>query len=158
MIFVAIKALGGSGGGAFGRWGGLVLAGAGLAALYWFEPQITGSTGLASDTRRVIVLGLPAAAVVFGLLSMERAGWRTTSRLVLALGNASYALYLLHPLFFAVFLQMKPGATLQKVEMLVGLGLATAAFSWVFYRLVEAPLIRLLRRRLAHDPPPAVQT
>ncbi len=53
---------------------------------------------------------------------------------------------------------MKPGATLQRVELFAGLGLATVAFSWVFYRLVEAPLIRLLRRLLAHDAPPVAQS
>ena len=156
-IFLFVKAIGPSGGGAASRWLALLLVAGGLFALYWFEPEIKGAIDLAHQMRRAIVLGLPSAAIVLGLILLERAGWRTNSRIVLALGNTSYALYLLHPLFFAVFLQMKPGDTVHRVELFAGLAAVTALIAWLFYRVIEAPLIRLLRRWLARDPPPVVQ-
>jgi exopolysaccharide production protein ExoZ len=45
---------------------------------------------------RVIFWGLPGGALLLGAVSLERAGL-ITPRLLVALGNSSYSLYLLHP-------------------------------------------------------------
>ena len=48
------------------------------------------------DTYRIAVTGLPALVVVGSALLLERWGWSLNRPLVLALGKASYALYLTH--------------------------------------------------------------
>lgn len=45
---------------------------------------------------RVIFWGIPGGALLLGAISLERAGLRTP-RLLVALGNSSYSLYLVHP-------------------------------------------------------------
>src|ERR1700722_15632758 len=56
---------------------GTVLIGAGLLAFYVFDGQMREHTGIDVDFRRVMVWGLPAALVVFGLLLWNRCGLST---------------------------------------------------------------------------------
>ena len=51
---------------------------------------------------RVLCLGVPGAALVWGAVSLERAQWRTPRWLV-TLGDSSYSLYLVHPFVIALF-------------------------------------------------------
>ena len=134
---------------------GLVTALLGLALVYIFDARILGLKGLALEMQRVFALGLPSAMIVLGLVLAEKGGWALKSRVVLALGAASYAIYLLHPLVFAVVLGLKPGPFQTRLAVFAVLMLVTLLLSLGFYYLVEAPLLRLLRHRLTHDGPPA---
>lgn len=127
----------------------------GLAALYVFDAKVLGLTGLALDTKRAVLLGLPAAAVVLGLVVIEKGGWGVKNRIVLAFGAASYAIYLLHPLVFAMVLGLPPGPFEARMKTFAILTLATLLVALGFYYLIEAPLLRALRR-LTRDAPPAV--
>ena len=101
---------------------------------------------------RAVIWGIPAAAIVGGAAFAERARPVFRSPLLLLLGNASYSLYLSHGLTLSVL-----GFFWARLR-LGGTGLAAGAFSMVaiiatcvvgalIYRLVEAPLTRMLRPR-----------
>lgn len=51
---------------------------------------------------RLLRIGLPSVALLWGALSLERAQWRTPNLLV-QLGDSSYSLYLVHPFVVAAF-------------------------------------------------------
>jgi exopolysaccharide production protein ExoZ len=120
----------------------------GVALLFAFEPSLHGQEGASADQMRVAKLGLPAAAVVLGLIQLERMGTAVRSRFVLALGAASYALYLLHPLVFSFVLPF-PAGTLAMRFVVFGVLLAvTIALSLGFHAWVERPMLRMLRKRL----------
>lgn len=138
------------------RWLGLGLTAIGLVLVYVFDAKVLGRKGLELDYLRVTALGLPAALIVFGLVLTEKSGWGVKNRLVLALGAASYALYLVHPLVFSIVLGMPAGAFTTRLEVFAILTVATLLVSLGFYYGLEAPLLRFARRRLAHDGPPQV--
>jgi exopolysaccharide production protein ExoZ len=149
LIFVVTKPL--TAGGAVSRRLGAIpiaLTAIGLVGLYWFEPAILATSGVAAEMQRVVVLGVPAAMIVLGLVLIEKRGWSI---------GASYAMYLLHPLVFAIVLGLKPGPLAVRLELFFGLAVVTVVLSLVYYWLVEVPSIRLLRRWLASDGPPVVQ-
>lgn len=133
----------------------LVIAGAAL--LYTFEPSLHGREGAAADQMRVVALGLPAAAVVLGLLQLERTGIAVRSRFVLALGAASYALYLLHPLIFSFVLPFPAGPLAQRLVIFTVLLVVTIGVSLGFHAWIEMPLLRILRKHLTGDAPTAVE-
>lgn len=140
------------------RWLGAGLTLAGLVLIYVFDGRIFALQGLEHDTVRVVGLGLPSALMVFGLVLMEKCGWGVKNRILLALGTASYAMYLLHPPVFFFVWGMKPGPFQARLEIFAILTVATVLLSLGFYYVVEAPLLRLLRRRFTHDGPPATAT
>ena len=119
----------------------------GIALLYAFERLIHGSDGSMADRVRLFVLGVPAAAVVLGLVGLERAGYAIRSRFPTALSAASYAIYLLHPLVFSFVLSFRAGTLEVRLAIFAGLMTATIAVSLLFHSWVEAPLIQSLRWR-----------
>lgn len=135
----------------------MALVVAGTALLYAFEPSLHGREGAAADQMRVVTLGLPAAAVVLGLLQLERTGIAVRSRFVLALGAASYALYLLHPLVFSFVLPFPAGPLALRLVIFTVLLVITIGVSLGFHAWIEVPLLRILRRRLTGDAPPSIE-
>lgn len=128
---------------------GVGLALAGGAALFVIGvlvplPVITGSW-------RFGWFGIPAAAVVAGVVSLEAAGRAVSSRRWLFQGEASYALYLVHPLVLQVTRKVIAPLPLSGTAGLglriVVLLLACATASALFYLHVERPLTRLFSRR-----------
>ncbi len=83
-----------------------------------------------------------------GTVIAERSGVAVTNRVVLMLGAASYAIYLLHPIAVGQLLQLPPNA--QPASWLVCLGatILIVALSVAFHLVVEAPMLRMLRRFL----------
>jgi len=136
------------------RWAGLALFAAGLAGVYIFDHKILELKGLAQQWQRIVFFGIPAALAVFGLVVIEKGGWAVKNRLVLALGAASYAIYLLHPPVFFFVYNMKAGPFESQVKIFAILTVATLLVSLGFYYAVEKPLLRVLRRWLTHGDPP----
>jgi exopolysaccharide production protein ExoZ len=135
----------------------LVLVAAAL--LYLLEPGLHGRDGGAADQIRVAALGLPAAAVVLGLVQLERAGFALRSRPVLALGAASYAVYLLHPIVFSFVLPVAPGSYARPFAIFILLLAITIGVSLAFRAWIEVPMLRFMRRRLIGlAPPPSRET
>jgi len=134
-------------------WAGLLLAAVGLVLLLTM-PMLTGySPDDYQSARRVLSWGLPAAAVILGLVVAEQRGLAIRSRAVLLLGAASYAIYLLHPIAVGQLLQMPPKpAPLSWLTCLAASGV-TIGVSIAFYLLIEAPLLRRLRGLLRDRPP-----
>jgi exopolysaccharide production protein ExoZ len=130
----------------------MVLVGAGAILLFVFEPSLHGQVGMAADQMRVARLGLPAAAVVLGLVQIERADMAARSRFVLALGAASYALYLLHPLVFSFVLPFPAGPLALRFVIFTALLAVTIGVSLSFHAWVELPVLRVLRRNLTGGP------
>lgn len=128
------------------RWVGLILAVIGLALIYAFDHTVRDLHGLAQQWQRVFALGLPATLVVFGLVVMDKAGWGIKNRFVLALGAASYAIYLLHPPVFFFVLGLKPGPFDARAKIFAILVVATVLVALGFYYAIEKPLLRRLRR------------
>jgi exopolysaccharide production protein ExoZ len=100
----------------------------------------------------VMAYGLSAAFVVFGLATLERQGWSPRWPAGVALGDASYALYLVHYPIISIICKASVRAGLS--------GLPGAALAWLatlfvcisvavaLHRLFERPLLWLARRLL----------
>jgi exopolysaccharide production protein ExoZ len=96
---------------------------------------------------RVLWWGLPSAAILVGAISLERLGIRVP-RLLVALGNSSYSLYLTHPFVLPVFGKLGfVWHVSEKVPAVIFgmLAFVTSLFAGhAVYRLVELPLTRYL--------------
>jgi exopolysaccharide production protein ExoZ len=113
---------------------GFMLLAAGFA-LFALQPL----TGLRSDLFRPLLWGVPAALIVAGALALEPTFRRWSPRALIVLGNASYAIYLVHYIVVGLTAQAvgeHPGPLF--VALAVGLSLAVGL---AFHSLVERPLI-----------------
>lgn len=101
-----------------------------------------------------------AVLVLIGALDARFAAWR--SRLLLALGDASYSIYLTHiftlgalRVLWGKVVHSEPTIFSTALFMLTSLVLCGVA-GWIVYRWVEAPFLRRLNRRRASATVPAV--
>lgn len=135
------------------RWAGTPPAGTGpvllvigLGAL-WLMPRLTHYDP--SDYQsldRVLTWGLPAGSVVLAAFLAERSGLTVRNGFVLLLGAASYAIYLLHPIFIGQLLWL-PGIGLSTSWALcLAATAAIVALAVLFHRCIEVPLLQALRR------------
>lgn len=132
-----------------GRRGGWLLMAAGLAGL-----TIPAMFGAFSELGRPFIWGVPAALIVAGALAVERDGGAPRGPAVSRLGDASYALYLVHLPVQAIVAHTLGAANawlFVPVALAASIGAGLACHRWI-----ETPLIRLVRS--AGTPPPALQT
>jgi len=126
-------------------WPALTAGAAALvAASAWAPPQ--GTAGLASSVR-FLTWGLPAVLVVYAALSTERVRTRF-GRAWLALGDASYSLYLSHAVVMTTFAKLLKLGLLDglPVAVLFAVVLAVAvATGQLCYVLVERPITEGLK-------------
>jgi len=102
---------------------------------------------------RVVKWGMPSAAIVAGLLFIEKNYQRTIfkNKVLLLLGDASYAIYLIHTcmLGLVIYLLQKIPAAWQflypDVWVFVILGLAVLA-SIAYFKLIEKPMLKGLNK------------
>ena len=98
---------------------------------------------------RFVSWGLPAAAIVTGAVAAEDAFGKKLPRWLLELGNASYAIYLVHLLVVSVcwlvLLRLHQSGTVALVEMITLALAGSAAAGEIVHRLIELPVMRLLR-------------
>lgn len=104
---------------------------------------------------RVIEWGIPSALILYGFVSLE--GVLSAPRLLKAIGDASYSLYLTHSMLTYIYggLLRRGLFTSATAQDLAVLGGTTAAvfLAFVFYRFVEKPLLaRMSPKRLAVQP------
>lgn len=130
---------------------GALMIGVGLVAFYTFDGQMRERTGIDVDFRRVIVWGIPAAMVVLGLLLWDRRGISTGNRLLLVLGNSSYAMYLLHPLILGLLLPYAPGSVVVRLAWFCAASIGTSACGVAYFYIIESPVIRWLRQRVLRE-------
>ena len=118
---------------------GLLLAAGGVALLaaMWL-------TGLRSDLFRPLLWGLPATMIVAGVLALEPLIVRRLPRALVALGDASYAIYLCH--YLTVDLTAR-AIGVQRAWLFVPVAVAVSiAAGLAFHKLIERPLIAGARR------------
>lgn len=109
----------------------------------------------AAEAYRVIVYGVPASLLVFGVAAKDILKPRTRRPLLEALGNASYSAYLVHPfavvLWGAVATKLFGGSWIGAICMALGTLITTAAVSQVSFEVFErraSTAVRLFLSRL----------
>jgi exopolysaccharide production protein ExoZ len=119
------------------------------AVIAFFVIIYATSRGISIVNYRVIIYGIPAFAIVLGVVIYDMAK-PVTSKALLFLGDASYSIYLSHG-----FVAMIAAGLLKKgllhtanADMLCVIGTITAvALSSVTYPLIEKPVLRLVEYR-----------
>lgn len=118
-----------------------------------------------SGLARVLVLGIPAAFIVGGMLALEPVLARRRSRFLLLLGDASYSLYLTHPIAISLAaviwekLRLPSGNHLMAacfipIALVVALAVGVITYKWI-----ETPILnRLIYSRPGTSHPPALPT
>jgi exopolysaccharide production protein ExoZ len=120
--------------------GALVIGGFGLILML---PMI-------SENARVLTWGIPAFAIVAGAVSLESLVATTLPFWLLALGDASYSIYLSHgfvlPALGLLFGRIvSPGVWTEGLTIVLCL-LVSSFVGWLVFRLIETPMLRALRR------------
>lgn len=132
---------------------GLVLALVGLTLLLTLPGMMGYDPDDYDSVGRVLNWGVPAAAIILGLVVAEQGGFAVRNRLILLLGAASYAIYLLHPIALGQLMQL-PANPPPFSWALCLLALAvTVLLSVAFHLLIEVPLLRTLRGWLGRKAP-----
>lgn len=109
-----------------------------------------------SDGIRVLAFGLPSALLVTGLARMEAARQLNPGAWIVALGDASYSLYLTHLFVLSICGRAwasfgATGTVAGNAAFLVTTLLACCLTSIITYRLIEKPLMRLGDQLLRHQ-------
>lgn len=113
-----------------------------------------GTVGLLSSilwtdfaTLRWLVTGVPAASVVAGFLSLERAGYRFKNRILQLLGGSSYSLYLIHMFLIIAIIKISGHFSLKEaVASFFALAIVGSILAGLVVHLyVERPLTAALR-------------
>jgi len=135
-----------------GRWlGGALIAGGVIAILV--ASQATSYDLNTDMTPRVLLLGVPAVAIVAGALLLEQSGLAWKSPMLLLLGAASYAIYLFH-LFPLQIVLKAASAVLGDAGPVLAMTASLAALITVIVSGVmihlwfEKPLTRLIKTLL----------
>ncbi len=121
------------------------------AAIAWFGWAIMQPVGRL-DAMRWLIYGLPAAAIVLLVVSADLQGRVKNLRWLVLLGNASYALYLVHLFVLGAIRAAWPRLpTLlhqSDLALLFTAFMASIAASIMFHLWVEKPSVALVRRQL----------
>ncbi len=131
---------------------GWPLIGLGLIAMI-----APAALGLFSEILRPLLWGAPATLIVLGALSLEAGGALPRSRAFAALGDASYAIYLIHLPASAIVahtLGVGDGWIFVPAAVLMSIAMGLAFHAWVERPLLSwtrgpGPVAALDRRRLA---------
>jgi len=127
----------------------MAASGLGVAALV-----ATGNVE-ALPWNRVMYWGLPSAGILFGAISLDRAGFGVARPLV-ALGDSSYSLYLTHPFVLPALGKLWLALRLNVGAPPVLLGLiafsAALAFGHATYLLIEKPITGFLSHAVRQRP------
>ena len=105
---------------------------------------------MGSENLRVLTWGLPAFAIVAGAVSLEPLVSPSLPRWMLALGDASYSIYLGHGFVLPTPMLLmgkfaSPGLWAEGSTIMLCLATSSIA-GWVLFVLVENPMLRFLRR------------
>lgn len=132
-----------------GRGGGALL---GSGALLFFGVGLSEAVGGVSFNKslRTVLYGLGAMAMIMALVSLEAKGKLRTPRWLAFLGDASYAIYLVHITAMAVIARVLQMASLDGLPSLVLGGclfLGAVAAGAAAHVLLEKPLTEVIRRQ-----------
>lgn len=136
-------------------WVGVTTLGAGLSIFNFLALRI--ALGLASFPGGWprVAMAIPLAAILLGLVIIERKRGTYTPPFLVRIGNASYAMYLWHiPILalFGVFVSKlfrgQPVSPVVHVTIVALAYLLVIATGIAVFRFIEKPVITTLRRRL----------
>jgi peptidoglycan/LPS O-acetylase OafA/YrhL len=115
----------------------------------------------ALNVDRTLLFGLPAALIVYGMVGFEKRAWFVAPAWSVAIGDASYAIYLWH--FSVIEFLHKPVGELSHHSRIgeIGAIIITAAaigvVSFSIYNLFEKPVTKKLHsliKRIMNQPQP----
>jgi peptidoglycan/LPS O-acetylase OafA/YrhL len=103
------------------------------------------------ENLRLLSWGVPAFAIVAGAVSLEPLVAPALPRWLLALGDASYSIYLSHGFVLPALMLLighlvSPNLWAEAITITLCLVVSSIA-GWVVYVLVENPMLQFLRRR-----------
>ncbi|MDX8438703.1 acyltransferase family protein [Mesorhizobium australafricanum] len=131
------------------RWGFGMLP-LGVAALFsaaWLEVIPNGHTGLfltgEENLQRIAVLGIPAVLIVYGAMH-----FRAQQSVWTYLGEASYSLYLVHPILISALAIMWVFYPVDPNVIIVVAILVSLVASWRVHERIEKPMIAWIKRRM----------
>lgn len=128
----------------------------GVAIALAFVMLAVGDVAWPTITREV-KWGVPAFVIVAAALALERGGVSLRWRWLLLLGEASFAIYLIHPFVIkaATIAYRRAGVSAMPLHVLALIAVLAlvGAVGVAFHLLVERPLIRGLRHRLTPRAP-----
>lgn len=109
---------------------------------------------------RPLYLGIPAALILFGLVSLEKRNLLKFPLILQRMGDASYSIYLSQVLFISACgrLWMTMGLHKMPLNLLLVLAIFPCSifFGWLSYVFVEKPIINFLQTRLLKTPGNAI--
>jgi peptidoglycan/LPS O-acetylase OafA/YrhL len=118
-----------------------------LVATFWLDTN--DPTLNTEGWRRVLLFGIPALLVVHGAASAEIGGTLFFPKMLRAVGDASYSLYLSHVLVLSaigrVWAQLNNPGVVSHIVILVTMLLATLIVGLMSYRWVEVPILNKIR-------------
>ena len=106
---------------------------------------------MGSENLRVLTWGIPAFAIVAGAVSLEPLVAHLLPRWLLALGDASYSIYLSHGFVLPTFIlliakEVSPGLLTEALAMVLCL-ILSSTIGWLVFTVVENPMLRVFRRQ-----------
>ncbi len=121
-------------------------------ALFWSGCALLLLGGSMIDENahgRLVLLALPAALIVAGLVAVEQTGRLPSIPVLKAVGDASYPLYMIHPVLLSAMAQ---GLELANVRLSPWLYVAcalvvTSVVGWFAHLWLERPLIAAFKPR-----------
>jgi len=104
-----------------------------------------------SENLRTLTWGLPALAIVAGAVSLEKHAVSALPRWLLALGDASYSIYLTHgfvvPVIGLGFLSFRWTGSAAEATAVLACLMASAIVGCAVYLMVEKPMMLALKQR-----------
>ena len=118
-----------------------------FVATLWLDTN--DSTLNIEGWRRVFFFGIPALLVVHGAAGAEIGGTLFFPKMLQAIGDASYSLYLSHVLVLSaigrVWAQLNNSGVISHILILVTMLLATLIVALMSYRWVEVPILNKIQ-------------
>jgi peptidoglycan/LPS O-acetylase OafA/YrhL len=131
---------------------GLLIA-AGVAL---YAARLEGFGSLELTWFRVLVAGPAMMLILYGTVMLEQQAKIVVPRFTVALGDASYSLYLWHGMLLGAYAsaasRLHPHGRIADAAFIAGAALLVVVGSLTIYRLVELPLIRLAKRAVRASP------
>ena len=125
------------------------------AGIVWLGVLVFGFTGLYPNAMtdfatRALVFTPPYALILYGAVALERRSGRIAPRWLITMGDASYALYLVHiPVFLVVGKTVSSlipdGPLIDNLVLIAGYSLAGLAATFVAHLAFEKPMLRVTK-------------
>ena len=131
-------------------WAGAMGLAALAASIVFAAPALQLTDNAYLDAWRVVLFGIPAALIIYWLAALEQKAVQTPARLLVALGDWSYATYLTHVLVLSAIGRIihaltPPGPMSSLVLIAVGF-LAVNLVGAFMFRFFERPTLAVLHR------------